>query len=128
MIATPNEAVAYPYEVLSQVRVINDQVDGQPILILWQKGVASALDTSIISEGNDVGSAAAYSRLLDNRMLTFEWSNEQVRDVETGTIWDIFGNAVSGPLVGRKLTPAIAINHLWFSWAAFRPDTRVYTP
>uniref|UniRef100_A0A7C4PY26 DUF3179 domain-containing protein n=1 Tax=Bellilinea caldifistulae TaxID=360411 RepID=A0A7C4PY26_9CHLR len=127
-IATPNEAVAYPYEVLSQVRVINDQVDGQPILILWQKGVASALDTSIISEGNDVGSAVAYSRLLDNRMLTFEWSNEQVRDVETGTIWDIFGNAVSGPLVGRKLTPAIAINHLWFSWAAFRPDTRVYTP
>jgi hypothetical protein len=127
-IATDNEAVAYPYEVLSQIRLVNDRVDGQPILILWQQGVASALDTSIISEGNDVGSIVAYSRLLDEQELTFEWSDEQVRDVNTGSTWDIFGNALSGPLAGKKLTPVIAVNHLWFSWAAFRPDTRVYTP
>lgn len=127
-IATENEAIAYPFTVLSQVKLVNHTLDGHPILILWQAGVASALDKSIISEGTDVGSAVAFSRILDGQILTFEWVNGQVRDVETGTIWDIFGTAVSGPLAGSQLTPVISINHLWFSWAAFRPDTRVYMP
>jgi len=31
-------------------------------------------------------------------------------------------------LTGQALTPVVSINHFWFSWAAFRPDTRIYQP
>jgi hypothetical protein len=35
---------------------------------------------------------------------------------------------VSGSLAGSQLTPVVSINHFWFSWVAFRPETRVYSP
>jgi len=34
---------------------------------------------------------------------------------------------VRGPLAGKQLTPVVAVNHFWFSWAAFRPETRVFS-
>ncbi|MCP4164284.1 MAG: DUF3179 domain-containing protein [Chloroflexi bacterium] len=34
--------------------------------------------------------------------------------------------AVKGDLAGCQLEPVININHFWFSWAAFNPDTLVY--
>ena len=35
---------------------------------------------------------------------------------------------MSGSLAGSQLTPVVSINHFWFSWVAFRPETRVYSP
>jgi hypothetical protein len=60
--------------------------------------------------------------------LTFEFADGVFRDKETGSEWDILGRAVSGTLQGAQLTELPAINHFWFSWAAFRPETRVYQP
>lgn len=122
-----SEAVAYPYEVLARVKVVNDTVAGQPIVVFWRKGTASPLDASAIAEGRDVGSATVFSRVVDGRPLTFEPMGDTFRDRETGTTWDLLGQALRGPLAGRQLQPVTAINHFWFSWAAFRPDTRVYT-
>ncbi|RME58163.1 DUF3179 domain-containing protein, partial [Candidatus Parcubacteria bacterium] len=47
---------------------------------------------------------------------------------QTNSEWNILGQAVSGELAGSQLTPVTSINHFWFSWAAFRPETRVYQP
>ena len=120
------EAVAYPYRVLTQRHLVNDLVGGEPIVVFWQPGVASPLDRATISEGKDVGTAAAFSRRVDDRVLTFVYRAGEIRDEETGSTWDVLGRAVRGPLAGRALDPVVSINHFWFSWAAFRPDTRVY--
>jgi hypothetical protein len=122
------EAVAYPYEVLEQVGVVNDRVGGVEIAVFWQPGVASALDSVSIARGEDVGTAAAYARQLDERSLTFRSSGGLILDSETGSAWDVFGRAVSGELAGKQLEPVISINHFWFSWAAFKPETRIYQP
>lgn len=122
------EAVAYPYSVLEQVRVVNDTVGGQPVAVFWAAGVASALDSSTIALGRDVGSAAAFSPVLDGRRLTFRAAGERIVDAETGSAWDILGRAVAGELTGRQLAPMVSINHFWFSWAAFKPETRIYRP
>lgn len=122
------EAVAYPYDVLARVKVVNDTVAGHPIVVFWRKGTASPLDVGAVGEGRDVGSAAVFSRLMDGRVLTFEALGDKFRDRETGSTWDLLGQARGGPLAGRRLEPVTAINHFWFSWAAFRPDTRVYAP
>ena len=120
------EAAAYPYDVLREERVINDTAGGEEIVVFWTEGTASALDTRQIPEGRDVGAAVAYSRSLEGQVLTFSAAGGKILDQQTGSEWNIFGQAVAGGLQGEQLTPVVSINHFWFSWAAFRPETRVY--
>lgn len=123
-----DEAVAYPYDVLRETNIINDRVGGEDIVVIWAEGTASALDTQDISEGQEVGSAAAYSRLLDDMTLTFLFADGKIRDEQTNSEWNILGQAVAGELKGKQLSPVVSIDHFWFSWAAFRPETKVYQP
>ena len=123
-----NETVAYPFELLSQVHVVNDTVDDQAIAVFWSPGIASALDTARIADGNDVGTATSFSRQVNGSMLTFVFDGKNIIDEKTGSSWDIFGNAISGELAGNKLEPVVSVNHFWFSWVAFKPETRVYQP
>lgn len=121
------EAVAYPYTLLEQAGVIHDRVADQPVVVFWAAGTASALDDDSIARGRDVGTAAVFSPQLDGRALTFYRQDDGIFDRETGSQWDILGRAIAGPLQGQQLTPIVSINHFWFSWAAFRPETRIYT-
>ncbi len=122
------EAVAYPYDVLRDVQVVNDTVGGSEIVVLWAAGTASALDSSRLADGRDVGAASAYARDLDGRSLTFSFDGARIVDDETGSEWNVLGQAIGGALAGKTLTPVVAVNHFWFSWAAFKPDTRIYQP
>lgn len=47
------------------------------------------------------------------------------RDQETGSQWNLLGQAIDGPLAGAQLTPVVHLNTFWFAQAAFRPDTTV---
>jgi hypothetical protein len=123
-----NESVAYPYEALRERKVLNDTAGGEAIVVFWAEGTASALDTRAIPEGRDVGAAVAYSRLLDGQTLTFKVAGEKILDEQTGSEWNILGQALAGELQGKRLTSIVSINHFWFSWAAFKPETRVYQP
>jgi len=122
------EAKAYPYDVLQQVQVVNDAVGGLNLVVVWTAGTASALDGGTVSGGRDVGTANAFLRELDGQSLTFALNGDRILDVETGSEWNVLGEAVSGPLSGQQLTPVVAVNHFWFSWAAFKPETQVYQP
>lgn len=121
------EAVAYPYDVIDEVGVVNDTVGGEKIVVFWQPGVASPFDRSDIASGKDVGAAAAFSRVLNGEVLTFSFVDGEIVDDQTGSVWNVLGEGVSGDLKGESLTQIISINHFWFSWAAFRPETRIYT-
>jgi hypothetical protein len=120
-------SVAYPYAVLEDEKAINDRVENQPLVILWKRGTLSPVFSPLIFESKDIGSAAAFSRQLNGRLLTFQPANgDRFQDQETGSQWNIFGTAVSGPLVGEQLTPLTAHEFFWFAWAAFQPETSIY--
>jgi len=122
-----DETVAYPYSVLHVERVIHDQIGGSEVVVFWVEGTASALDATRIIDGRDVGSASAFSPVLDDEILTFSaHDNGLFEDDNTGSQWNILGQAVSGPLQGKTLTQLTAVNHFWFDWVAFKPETRVY--
>jgi len=122
------EAVAYPYDVLQKVRVVNDTVGGTDMVVLWAPGTASALDDSTVAGGRDVGAANVYVRMLNGQHLTFARAGDRIVDTETGSTWNVLGQAIGGKLIGKQLDPVVSVNHFWFSWAAFKPETRVYTP
>lgn len=123
-----NEAVAYPFNVLQDEQVINDSFAGEDIVIFWESGTSSALDAPTVAGGKDVGAANAFKREIDGRTLSFVWDGNAIIDEQTGSDWNLFGIAEEGPLSGTHLEPLIAINHFWFSWAAYKPDTRIYQP
>ena len=122
------EAVAYAYEVLQEAHVVNDSIAGQKVVVIWEPGTASALDSGSIAGGRDVGTAAMYSRKVEGQTLIFSFDGSRILDDQTGSEWNVLGQAVSGELAGTRLEEVVSINHFWFSWAAFKPDTRIYQP
>ena len=120
-------AVAYPFNALQAERVINDVVADTPLVIFYQGGVASALGDRLIDSARDTGAAGMYEATLDGRRLSFVADGaDGFRDVETGSTWNAFGEAIAGELAGRQLRWINAFPHFWFAWAAFYPDTQVY--
>jgi Protein of unknown function (DUF3179) len=130
-IARAGDVVAFPYEALNEHAVngwavVTERIDGEPVAVFWKAGTASALDSGEIAEGRDVGAIAAYRPEADGRALTFEPREQGIVDIETGSVWSILGRAESGPLAGEQLVPELAIDSLWFDWAAFHPETRIF--
>jgi hypothetical protein len=75
-----------------------------------------------------VGTAAAFSRELDGQILTYSFVDGRIFDDQTKSEWNVLGQAIAGDLKGRQIEPVVSINHFWFSWAAFKPETRIYQP
>ena len=119
--------VAYPYTELVANGVVNDSRFGQDMVVFYQSGTSSALDTSRIAEGEDVGATGVFDPHLNGEKLTFRWDEEQIVDEQTGSRWNIAGRAETGPLAGQQLVRLVHGDHFWFSWAAFRPDTVIYS-
>jgi hypothetical protein len=117
--------IAFPFSELEQHLVMTASIGEREVVAFWQPGTASALDDLVIRDGRDVGAAAAYSPLLDGERLTFEARDGRIVDAGTGSTWNVLGHATEGPLAGSQLEPVTSANHLWFAWAAFKPDTKV---
>lgn len=120
------DAVAYPFGMLAAGGVINDRVGETDVVAIWQPGAFSALDAANIDGSRDVGMAALFERDVEDQTLTFEMSNGDIVDAETGSRWNIFGTAIDGDRLGQQLRPINAFPHFWFAWAAFYPDTILY--
>lgn len=120
------DSVAYPFSALAEDIVINDSVGDVDVVAVWQPGAFSALDASMIDQSSDVGMAALFERAIDGQTLTFGVRDGAIVDEQTGSIWNIFGSAISGELAGAQLQTLNAFPHFWFAWAAFHPETALY--
>jgi hypothetical protein len=122
------EDVAYPFSVLEKLRVVNDTVGGHKIVVLFEKGVTSALDRGSIADSRDIGTAGVFDRTVGGKVLTFVGAGGRITDAQTGSAWTILGSASAGPLSGARLVPVTHGQHFWFAWAVFQPKTRIYAP
>jgi hypothetical protein len=116
----------YPFSIFDKEPVINDEVQGIPVVVFSRGGTLSALDGSVIADSREVPSATAYDRRLDGKIMSFELRNGQLVDSESGTRWNLFGTGIDGPLAGRQLEPAPGGVHFAFAWLAFNPDSQIY--
>jgi hypothetical protein len=124
--------VVYPFDFLAEHPVVNDVVDGVPIVAVFDDWTRSSF------RGYDdvmgaAGSATAFSRLVGGRLLTFEVAEEsygaagskRIIDVETRTTWSLSGRAIEGELAGEQLRQVLHGNDFWFAIALFWPDTEI---
>lgn len=95
--------------------VIQDEFEGESVLIYAN----SRLHLFV-----------AYSRTsASGKVLDFHVSDKPfpvVFEDNEGTLWNVFGEAVSGPGDGDKLLPVIAQTGYWFSFSSFFPKVTLY--
>ena len=117
---------AFPFSILAQEKVVNYNVGGRDLAVFFKPGTRSALDDLLIGTSEEIGATGLFDADLDGRKLTFKADGDDFIDNETGSSWNILGEAIRGPSVGKKLTPIVHTNSFWFAVAAFKPDTSIY--
>ncbi|HVM02060.1 MAG TPA: DUF3179 domain-containing protein [Acidimicrobiales bacterium] len=117
------EAVAVLTSALADQRVVEVELGGETVTVWWKPGTASALEARSVAAGRDVGATGAFRSVLDGRKLSFAAHGDRFVDDATGSSWDVFGRATSGPLEGKRLEPVPHVDTFWFAWAAYLPHT-----
>jgi hypothetical protein len=119
------DTVVYVLGKLDDRPVLNDVIGDQPIVVVATERMRSPLDRRRIADSRQIPAAAAFGRKAADRILEFGWQDGRLVDVQTGSEWDQFGRAVSGPLAGTRLQQVDGGVHFAFAWLAFRPETRI---
>lgn len=117
----------YPLSLLALHPVSNRELAGVPYVVFARgDGMASPLDTRDIAEGRRIAAATAFDRRLDGGVLEFEVRDGRAFDRGTGSEWNILGEAIAGPLKGRRLAALQDSGvHFAFAWLAFNPQSEI---
>jgi Protein of unknown function (DUF3179) len=103
---------AWPLTGLNQVRVLQDELAGVPLVLIAEP---------------DALSAFAYSRRLDERVLDFDLRGRELVDRDTHSRFSVLtGRAVSGPLEGETLARVPGRTAYWFAWRRAYPNTSIW--
>jgi len=111
------ESRAYPFSRMPTKAVINDRVGDRDVLVLYDAETTTAIP---------------YSRVVRGQVLTFRILSHSgdlllaFADVETGSEWNMRGEALAGPRKGAQLEQIPAYNSMWFGWSAYWPQTRLW--
>lgn len=102
---------AYLVEDVANLGVINDRVGDEDILIVGRQG----------------GPYRSFYRNVDNDTLEFDIDNGRIFDKQTGSEWNINGEAISGEYENKRLEQVVGTVNFWFAWVAFYPETDLYS-
>jgi hypothetical protein len=115
----------YPLTLLERHPVVNQEFSGLPYVVFAKGGMASPLDSQRIEAGRPIPAATAFERRLDGRVLKFDMREGKYIDAESGSEWNILGEAVAGPLKGQRLPGVDSGVHFAFAWLAFNPESEI---
>ncbi len=122
----PDAARAYPTDITRERRVIHDTIGDQPVVVFHADGAVTALGEAVIAEARELGSTGVFDPRVDGESLTFNYENSHFVDAETGSTWNVLGEATAGPLTGQRLVPLQFGDYFAFAWFAFRPETTLF--
>ena len=105
---------AYPLTQFTKTAMINDKVNGVPLLIFHDKKSFAT---------------AVFKRIVDNKAIIFTAINGHFTQDNSGTEWNLItGKATKGKHKGKRLHRLSAVNIYWFAWARYYPETTIYKP
>ncbi len=108
-------AKAYPFTALQRQSPVLDVLAGVPIVLVV---------------GEDGRSVRAFERRVDGRELNLFAKTGppplRLLDAETGSEWSFAGEAIGGPLAGKRLPRVYTLKDYWFDWRSYNPETVVY--
>lgn len=129
--SAPGDPLA-PRELIAGVRV-RGAAKAYPLTLLRRQ--SPVLDTLaevplLLVVGDDGKSVRVFERSVDGRALQLfaRPGGPPLRlvDAETGSEWTFAGEAVSGPLTGKKMARVFVLLDYWFDWKAYHTETVIY--
>lgn len=124
--ADNQQSLLIPVSKLESQPVLNIEYNDKPVVVIATSSAQSALDKSKIDESRMIPAAAAYSAQLDDKQLQFEWRENKLLDIDSGSEWNVFGQAINGPLEGSSLSQIDNGVHFAFAWLAFDPESAIH--
>jgi hypothetical protein len=109
------EARAYPLALIREAGLVQDELGGVPLLLLYEPALSSVF---------------VYRRDSGQMALTFSLTavEGQIQDDQTGTVWDIkSGRGMTGVFGGEELSRLAAPLVYWFAWSDLHSETEIYT-
>jgi len=105
---------AFPLSILRQERVINEQIGGQPVLVVHQPSTDTTTAFIARAKGTRLKFRAA------------DTDATELIDEQTKSRWNPYGDCISGAFKGLQLTSLILEPEYWFAWSEFHPGTKIY--
>ncbi|UTW62090.1 DUF3179 domain-containing protein [bacterium SCSIO 12741] len=112
----------YLLSVIQNQHLIQDQHEGQGILLLHESGQLSVMDEKEIRESKDLGKIAVFDPGED----TFLWKEGAIHDERSQSIWNHRGQCISGDRKGEQLNRLAYGVHFAFAWLNFYPNSQIY--
>jgi hypothetical protein len=119
-IGEEESATAIPLSRLMEEQVVTVEGDDGRVTVVWAPGQASALDSTDVAGGRDVGQTGAFA--VDGLEAVAE---NRFRDPATGAVHDVTGRVVEGDADPLEAVPLD--DTFWFVWFAFQPRTTIAT-
>ena len=116
----------YPFSRLKEEGVVNDSVGGTQVVLFSREGLLSVLDAGSIKNSRSIQAVTAFARKVNGQVLDFEIRDGEILDRQTGSQWNLLGQAVSGELKGQSLSLVQSGIHFAFAWLAFNPDVEIF--
>jgi hypothetical protein len=103
---------AFKLQEVEDKKVINDQVNGKPIVFFSLHPFT----------------ARVYDPVVDEQILEFNYTikDKGFVDKQTSSIWNFEGKSISGQMKGKQLIRLPFDEGFWFEWVAFHPKTELY--
>ena len=117
----------YPLNKLKKLKVINDKIGKNNIVIFYNSDMISNLDTKEIKNGKQIGSGTVFNASVDNKKLTFVADKDGFKDKKTGSLWNFIGECTNGKLKGKTLIPQEYGLDFAFAYLAFNPKAVVFS-
>jgi len=116
-ICLDGNARAYPLRDLPDAAVVNDRVGSVDVVLLFDEDTQTAIayERRVVSRSG--GRILSFYSVPASDGLPVAFT-----DMETGSSWNLLGQAVDGALLGQQLIQGPAHNSMWFAWNAFWPD------
>ena len=110
-------AFAYPHKILNFHEIVNEVIDGVPVLISYCPLCRSGVVYDRRLNGRELifGNTSA---LFESDLVMFDWQTNSYW-------WQVPGRAIVGALAGQQLTPLPSETMTWASWKALYPETVV---
>ena len=117
-VSDDGQAYAYPIKFLNFHELVNDVIDGVPLLVTYCPLCASGVvfDRRVDGEALIFGNTSA---LYNSDLVMFDYAS--------GSYWfQTGGEAIVGPMTGTRLTPLPSRRAFWFTISISNPDIEVY--
>ncbi|GAB7080282.1 DUF3179 domain-containing protein [Megalodesulfovibrio paquesii] len=107
----PDMLVAVVKNSLRHAGAANFDAGSFPIVALWDESLHAT---------------RLFDRRVNGQPLAFAKLPQGIYDSTTRTRWSPTGEGLEGPLAGSRLTRLPSFTAMWYAWAAFFPETKLY--